>query len=136
MGNNSTTQLQDRNTSSSESSNPKTNPKSRHGAIPHNQSYHSSNRKRTALTRPTQNIREIYTLGKELGRGQFGVTRMCTNKSTREALACKSISKTSFFAHNLPREGVEEDVRSEGSNPQKHFLGSRRNICGKFMGAL
>ena len=135
MGNTSTIYLQDRSTSL-ESSNAKTNPKSSHGAIPYNQSYHSSNRKRTALTRPTQNIREIYTLGKELGRGQFGVTRMCTNKSTGEVLACKSISKTSFFAHNLPREGVEEDVRSEGSNPQKHFLGSRRNICGKFMGAL
>ena len=128
MGNNSTTQLQDRNTSSSESSNPKTNPKSRHGAIPHNQSYHSSNRKRTVLNRPMQNIREIYTLGKELGRGQFGVTRMCTNKSTGEVLACKSISKRSFTC----REDVE-DVRSE-VQILKTISGKSPNIV-EFMGA-
>ncbi|CAH9127642.1 unnamed protein product [Cuscuta epithymum] len=34
-----------------------------------------------------------YKLGHELGRGEFGVTYLCTNKSTGEHLACKSISK-------------------------------------------
>ncbi|WOL11275.1 calcium-dependent protein kinase 29-like [Canna indica] len=34
-----------------------------------------------------------YRLGKELGRGQFGVTHRCTDAVTGEAFACKSISK-------------------------------------------
>ena len=34
-----------------------------------------------------------YDLGKVLGKGQFGVTRLATDKKTGEVLACKSISK-------------------------------------------
>lgn len=40
-----------------------------------------------------QEVTEVYTLGKVLGRGQFGVTRLATDKATGEELACKSISK-------------------------------------------
>jgi calcium-dependent protein kinase len=40
-----------------------------------------------------QEVTTLYTLGKVLGRGQFGVTRLATNKATGEELACKSISK-------------------------------------------
>ena len=32
-------------------------------------------------------------LGRELGRGEFGVTRLATDRATRERLACKSIPK-------------------------------------------
>ena len=49
-----------------------------------------------------------YQLGKELGRGEFGVTRRCTDTSTGEVLACKSISK------RMLRSSVDiEDVRRE-----------------------
>ncbi|XP_066359065.1 calcium-dependent protein kinase 29-like isoform X2 [Miscanthus floridulus] len=49
-----------------------------------------------------------YQLGKELGRGEFGVTRRCTDTSTGEVLACKSISKRKL------RSSVDiEDVRRE-----------------------
>lgn len=41
----------------------------------------------------TQSLTAKYTLGKELGRGQFGITFECTDKSTGEKLACKAISK-------------------------------------------
>ncbi|KAH0461610.1 hypothetical protein IEQ34_009185 [Dendrobium chrysotoxum] len=34
-----------------------------------------------------------YRLGRELGRGEFGVTRLCSNVETGEALACKTLSK-------------------------------------------
>jgi len=40
-----------------------------------------------------QDVTELYTLGKVLGRGQFGVTRLAEDKITGEKLACKSISK-------------------------------------------
>ncbi|XP_020589628.1 calcium-dependent protein kinase 29-like isoform X2 [Phalaenopsis equestris] len=34
-----------------------------------------------------------YRLGRELGRGEFGVTRLCSDVETGRALACKTISK-------------------------------------------
>ncbi|CAL9115834.1 calcium-dependent protein kinase [Musa troglodytarum] len=49
-----------------------------------------------------------YDLGQELGRGEFGVTYLCTDKATGELFACKSISKKKL------RTVVDiEDVRRE-----------------------
>ncbi|OAY66327.1 Calcium-dependent protein kinase 30 [Ananas comosus] len=53
-------------------------------------------------------VGDKYVLGRELGRGEFGVTYLCTDRETREALACKSISKRKL------RTAVDvEDVRRE-----------------------
>lgn len=53
-------------------------------------------------------IGDKYVLGRELGRGEFGVTYLCTDRETKEALACKSISKRKL------RTAVDvEDVRRE-----------------------
>lgn len=41
----------------------------------------------------TQNLREIYSLGKKLGQGQFGTTFLCTHNSTGSRFASKSIPK-------------------------------------------
>ncbi|CAM6093245.1 unnamed protein product [Calypogeia fissa] len=55
-----------------------------------------------------ENITDKYTLGRELGRGEFGITYLCTDKETGELLACKSISKKKL------RTAVDiEDVRRE-----------------------
>ncbi|XP_073317556.1 calcium-dependent protein kinase 10-like [Primulina huaijiensis] len=57
---------------------------------------------------PLTKISDKYILGRELGRGEFGVTYLCTDRETREALACKSISKKKL------RTAVDiEDVRRE-----------------------
>ena len=40
-----------------------------------------------------QDVTQLYTLGRVLGRGQFGTTRLAEDKTTGEHLACKSISK-------------------------------------------
>ncbi|KAK4402332.1 Calcium-dependent protein kinase [Sesamum angolense] len=57
---------------------------------------------------PRTRISDKYVLGRELGRGEFGVTYLCTDRETREALACKSISKKKL------RTLVDiEDVRRE-----------------------
>ncbi|KAK6153366.1 hypothetical protein DH2020_013005 [Rehmannia glutinosa] len=57
---------------------------------------------------PRTRISDKYVLGRELGRGEFGVTYLCTDRETREALACKSISKKKL------RTAVDiEDVRRE-----------------------
>ncbi|KAL1549965.1 Calcium-dependent protein kinase 14 [Salvia divinorum] len=61
------------------------------------------------LSNPTgHNLEEVYELGRELGRGEFGVTYMCTDKATGENFACKSISKKKL------RTRVDiDDVRRE-----------------------
>ncbi|XP_043721564.1 calcium-dependent protein kinase 26-like [Telopea speciosissima] len=41
----------------------------------------------------TSRLEDQYVLGEELGWGQFGVIRVCSNKFTGEVFACKSIAK-------------------------------------------
>ena len=60
------------------------------------------------LGRPMEDVRSLYTIGKELGRGQFGVTHLCTNKQTGEQFACKTIAKRKL----VNNEDIE-DVRRE-----------------------
>lgn len=53
-----------------------------------------SNLKETILdANETSDIKDRYVLGEQLGWGQFGVIRECTDKYTGEVLACKSIAK-------------------------------------------
>lgn len=60
------------------------------------------------LQHKTENVRNLYTLGKRLGQGQFGITYLCIEKGTDKAYACKSIAKRKL----LSIEDVE-DVRRE-----------------------
>ncbi|XP_060212326.1 calcium-dependent protein kinase SK5-like [Lycium barbarum] len=41
----------------------------------------------------TQSLDTVYTIGKKLGQGQFGTTYLCTEKSTGDLYACKTIPK-------------------------------------------
>uniref|UniRef100_A0A803PTN0 non-specific serine/threonine protein kinase n=1 Tax=Cannabis sativa TaxID=3483 RepID=A0A803PTN0_CANSA len=61
------------------------------------------------LKEPTgRDITAHYDLGRELGRGEFGVTYLCTELSTGDKFACKSISKKKL------KTAVDiEDVRRE-----------------------
>lgn len=69
----------------------------------------SGTHKLSVLKDPTgHNISVQYDLGRELGRGEFGVTYLCTDVNTGEKFACKSISKKKL------RTAVDiEDVRRE-----------------------
>ncbi|KAI9114725.1 hypothetical protein K1719_014423 [Acacia pycnantha] len=62
----------------------------------------------TVLGRPMEDVKATYSIGKELGRGQFGVTRLCTHKQTGEQFACKTIAKRKL----VHKEDIE-DVRRE-----------------------
>ncbi|KAM7256815.1 hypothetical protein ACFE04_012556 [Oxalis oulophora] len=53
-------------------------------------------------------IFQKYTLGKELGRGEFGVTYLCFDNMSNEVFACKTIAKS-----KLRTEIDVEDVRRE-----------------------
>uniref|UniRef100_A0A0C9S649 non-specific serine/threonine protein kinase n=1 Tax=Wollemia nobilis TaxID=56998 RepID=A0A0C9S649_9CONI len=53
-------------------------------------------------------IKATYVLGRELGRGEFGITYLCSDKESGENFACKSISKKKL------RTAIDvEDVRRE-----------------------
>lgn len=81
---------------------------------PDNQSYY-------VLGHKTPNIRDLYTLGRKLGQGQFGTTYLCTDNSTSIEYACKSISKRKLIS----KEDVE-DVRREIQI--MHHLAGHKNI--------
>ncbi|KAF5804293.1 putative protein kinase CAMK-CDPK family [Helianthus annuus] len=82
----------------------KPNPFSGEYVAPKNTGYKSY-----VLENPTgHEIGQTYVLGKEMGRGEFGITYMCTDKVSGEVFACKSISKKKL------RTRVDiEDVRRE-----------------------
>ncbi|KAK4276485.1 hypothetical protein QN277_014628 [Acacia crassicarpa] len=60
------------------------------------------------LGKPYVDIRKMYELEKELGRGQSGVTYLCTEKMTGRKYACKSIPR-----RKLMRKEEIEDARRE-----------------------
>ncbi|KAI3849045.1 hypothetical protein C5167_019125 [Papaver somniferum] len=62
----------------------------------------------TILGKPFEDVKNHYSLGKELGRGQFGVTYLCTEHSTGHTYACKSISK-----RKLVSKSDKDDVKRE-----------------------
>ncbi|GLU18906.1 hypothetical protein SLE2022_351830 [Rubroshorea leprosula] len=62
----------------------------------------------TVLGRPMEDVKSTYSIGKELGRGQFGITHLCTHKVTGEQYACKTIAKRKL----VNKEDIE-DVRRE-----------------------
>ncbi|XP_058089340.1 calcium-dependent protein kinase 2-like [Magnolia sinica] len=73
------------------------------------------------LGRPMEDVKSVYTMGKELGRGQFGVTHLCTLKSSGEQFACKTIAK-----RKLANKEDIEDVRREVQI--MHHLTGQQNI--------
>ncbi|CAL0315840.1 unnamed protein product [Lupinus luteus] len=60
------------------------------------------------LGRPMEDVKATYSIGKELGRGQFGVTHLCTHKASGKQYACKTIAK-----RKLVNKEDLEDVRRE-----------------------
>ncbi|TYJ06719.1 hypothetical protein E1A91_A12G254200v1 [Gossypium mustelinum] len=60
------------------------------------------------LGRPMEDVRSTYVFGRELGRGQFGVTYLVTRKETNQQFACKSIATRKL----INRDDIE-DVRRE-----------------------
>ncbi|XP_021889068.1 calcium-dependent protein kinase 2-like [Carica papaya] len=81
----------------------------------------------TILGKPFEDIKQHYALGKELGRGQFGITYLCTENSTGQTYACKSILK-----RKLTSKQDKEDIKREVQIMQ--HLSGQQNIV-EFRGA-
>ncbi|KAM3398379.1 calcium-dependent protein kinase 17-like [Capsicum galapagoense] len=73
------------------------------------------------LGKPMEDVRKTYSIGKELGRGQFGVTHLCTHKQSGEQFACKTIAKRKL----VNKEDIE-DVKREVQI--MHHLTGQQNI--------
>ncbi|KAJ0876857.1 putative protein kinase CAMK-CDPK family [Helianthus annuus] len=69
---------------------------------------HSIGLQNSVLRRKTNNLKDIYNVGKKLGQGQFGTTYLCIEKKTGMEFACKSIAK-----RKLSTKDDVEDVRRE-----------------------
>ncbi|XP_022734013.1 calcium-dependent protein kinase 24-like [Durio zibethinus] len=86
--------------------------KSKHARPNHDKTRKSTNlhasNSRVLRDSSGDNILERYELGKELGRGEFGITHQCFDLETGKAYACKKISKA-----KLKTEIDVEDVRRE-----------------------
>ncbi|XP_072967028.1 calcium-dependent protein kinase 1-like [Typha angustifolia] len=89
--------------------------------LPHQTSKTPSQPMGRVLGRPMEDVRATYTFGRELGRGQFGVTYLVTHRTSGEHFACKSIS-----ARKLVHRDDIEDVRREVQI--MHHLTGHRNI--------
>ncbi|KAL0722878.1 hypothetical protein Bca4012_037477 [Brassica carinata] len=68
----------------------------------------TSSKDSAILEKPYEDVKLLYKLSKELGRGKFGVTYLCTEKSTGKMFVCKSISKK-----KLVIKTDKDDVRRE-----------------------
>ncbi|PKA60140.1 Calcium-dependent protein kinase 33 [Apostasia shenzhenica] len=79
------------------------------------------------LQKPMTDITSLFTLEKELGRGQFGVTYLCTEKSSGVKFACKALSKKKVVSRS-----DADDMRREVMILQ--HLSSQPNIV-EFRGA-
>ncbi|EYU23402.1 hypothetical protein ABFS82_01G066800 [Erythranthe guttata] len=73
------------------------------------------------LGRPISNVHSAYNFGRELGRGQFGVTHLVTHRETRRAFACKSIAVRKLAAPD-DAAAVRREVQI------MHHLTGHRNI--------
>eukprot|EP00210_Caulerpa_lentillifera_P007276 g6958.t1 len=81
------------------------------------------------LDKETPNINDLYEIGKVVGRGQFGTTRIAVDKQHRDRkYACKSISKRKI----VNQEDID-DVRRE-IEILRHLNG-HPNVC-EFRGAF
>lgn len=75
-----------------------------------------------------QNIEDKYMLDRELGRGEFGVTYLCIDRSSRELLACKSISKRKLRTA-VDVEDVKREVLIMKHLPENSSIVSLREAC-------
>ncbi|KAM3264224.1 hypothetical protein P3L10_001218 [Capsicum annuum] len=87
-----------------------------------NMNHHSSaNQSCYVMGHKTPNIRDLYTLGRKLGQGQFGTTYLCTDFSTSINYAYKCIAKRKLIS----KEDIK-DVRREIQI--MHHLAGHKNI--------
>ena len=64
-------------------------------------------------------LTDFYTIGKELGRGHFGIVRICERTGTGVQVACKSIDKAHLKVRFLESDSVKLQA---STNSATHWL--------------
>ncbi|KAF8404223.1 hypothetical protein HHK36_009105 [Tetracentron sinense] len=82
----------------------------------------SASKSSYVLPYQTQNLRDLYLIGKKLGQGQFGTTYLCTDKSTGTHYACKSIPKRKLLC--------KEDYEDKGHYSERKAAQLIKTIVG------
>ncbi|KAG6392334.1 hypothetical protein SASPL_146551 [Salvia splendens] len=94
------------------------------------------------LGKPFEDVKSKYSIGKELGRGQFGVTYACTDAATGRQYACKSILKRKLVSRSdredMKREvhimqhlsGQPNIVEFRGAYEDRHSVHLVMELCG------
>lgn len=67
------------------------------------------------------NIHEKYKLGRELGRGEFGITHQCFDVDSGEEYACKIIAKQNLRTE-IDRDDVKREVEIMRRLPRHHNI--------------
>jgi len=75
-----------------------------------------------------ESIDEKYLVDRELGRGEFGVTYLCIDRTTRELLACKSISKRKLRT-TVDIDDVRREVAIMKHLPKNSSIVSLKDAC-------
>ncbi|WIA08867.1 hypothetical protein OEZ85_008288 [Tetradesmus obliquus] len=95
----------------------------------------------SVLGKDTPEVKSIYDFGRTLGKGQFGTTRLVTDKKIGEVLACKSISKRKLVTPediaDVQREvqimhhlaGHPNVVTLRGAYEDKHHVHIVMEVC-------
>jgi len=95
----------------------------------------------SVLGKETEDVTKVFSLGKVLGRGQFGTTREAVERQTGKMYACKSISKRKLITpediHDVQREvqimhhlaGHQNITRLKGSYEDKGSVHLVMEIC-------
>jgi serine/threonine protein kinase len=76
-------------------------------------------------------VTDTYELGKELGRGSYGVTRIAIDKKTGKQYACKTLSKRRIW-----EEAMEQDVRTEIQVSSRSDIWVAGLRCGRAVGIM
>ncbi|KAG6394082.1 hypothetical protein SASPL_144661 [Salvia splendens] len=94
------------------------------------------------LGKPFEDLKSKYSIGKELGKGQFGVTYACTDAATGRQYACKSILKRKLVSRSdredMKREvhimqhlsGQPNIVEFRGAYEDRHSVHLVMELCG------
>lgn len=71
------------------------------------------------LGNPLKAVEDDYEIGKELGRGLFGVTRVAVDRRTGETLACKTVNKRRLTIDNYQILKKEADIMAHVSQSDR-----------------
>ncbi|GAU36737.1 hypothetical protein TSUD_318360 [Trifolium subterraneum] len=59
----------------------------------------------------TEDLLEVYTLGRKLGEGRLATTYLCTHNTTGRTYACKSISKNKLLCKDDDYDVVRREIK-------------------------